>query len=170
MGRANKPAPIVFVGLPSNLGMFTAARGVGRLWLPSSPGYHHRTMSDHELPSNPEELPGATATLPRPQRDPRVKQPGLWHVLLLNDDDHTDVYVVDMMKRLFAHPVEKGLLIAKTVDSQGRAVCGTFHKELAELKMEQIHGFGKDRLIAGCKGSMSAAIEPAETDEGDQAE
>ena len=35
-------------------------------------------------------------------------------------------------------------------------------RELAELKQEQIHAFGPDRLIDHCKGSMSADIEPAE--------
>jgi ATP-dependent Clp protease adaptor protein ClpS len=32
--------------------------------------------------------------------------------------------------------------------------------ERAELKRDQIHAFGKDALIASCKGSMSASIEP----------
>ena len=35
-------------------------------------------------------------------------------------------------------------------------------KEHAELKRDQIHAYGKDDLIAGCKGSMSASIEPVE--------
>ncbi len=34
--------------------------------------------------------------------------------------------------------------------------------EHAELKRDQIPAFGKDDLIAGCKGSMSASIEPSE--------
>jgi ATP-dependent Clp protease adapter protein ClpS len=39
-------------------------------------------------------------------------------------------------------------------------ICATVHKELAELKQEQIHGYGKDSLIASCAGAMSATIEP----------
>ena len=38
----------------------------------------------------------------------------------------------------------------------------TGHKEMAELKCEQIHGYGADVRVATCKGSMSAYIEPAE--------
>ncbi len=34
--------------------------------------------------------------------------------------------------------------------------------EHAELKRDQIHAFGKDDLVAGCKGSMRATIEAAE--------
>ena len=36
----------------------------------------------------------------------------------------------------------------------------TTTKEHAELKRDQIHAFGADRLIARSKGSMSASIEP----------
>jgi ATP-dependent Clp protease adaptor protein ClpS len=30
------------------------------------------------------------------------------------------------------------------------------------LKRDQIHAYGKDDLIDGCKGSMKASIEPSE--------
>jgi ATP-dependent Clp protease adaptor protein ClpS len=102
----------------------------------------------------------------KPQTDTRseqkTKQPWLWNVVLLNDDEHTVDYVVSMMKELFAHPEHKGERIAKVVDTQGRAVVLTTHREHAELKQEQIHGYGRDRMIAGCLGAMSAIIEPAE--------
>jgi ATP-dependent Clp protease adaptor protein ClpS len=54
------------------------------------------------------------------------------------------------------------LQIAKEVDQAGRCIVYTCTRELAELKQEQIHAFGPDRLIDRCKGSMSAEIEPAE--------
>ncbi len=85
-----------------------------------------------------------------------------WNVVLLDDDAHSYEYVIAMVQELFAYSIEKGFLIASEVDSQGRAVCLTTHKEHAELKRDQILAFGKDPLIAGCKGSMSAIIEPAE--------
>jgi ATP-dependent Clp protease adaptor protein ClpS len=99
--------------------------------------------------------------------EPETQQPRLWHVVLLNDEEHTDIYVVQMMKQLFGHPVERGAEIAKRVDTDGRAICMTTHKELAELKQEQIHAFGKDALVASCAGSMSSVIEPAEYGEDD---
>ncbi|HVZ93713.1 MAG TPA: ATP-dependent Clp protease adaptor ClpS [Phycisphaerales bacterium] len=92
----------------------------------------------------------------------KTKRPTPWNVVLLNDDDHSYEYVIAMVQKLFGAPVERAFQIAKTVDKDGRAVCMTTHRELAELKMEQIHGFGKDMLISGCAGSMSAVIEPAE--------
>ena len=66
-----------------------------------------------------------------------------------------------MMMKLFGHQPEKGYQIACEVDTSGRAIVLTTTKEHAELKRDQIHAFGKDELIARCKGSMSATIEPA---------
>ncbi len=94
----------------------------------------------------------------KPKRQPR------YHVILWDDDDHSYEYVILMMRQLFAHSLEKGFKIAKSVDSNGRAICLTTTREHAELKRDQIHAFGKDILIERCKGSMSASIEP-ETDE-----
>ncbi len=85
-----------------------------------------------------------------------------YHVILLNDDDHSYVYVVVMLKELFGHPPEKGYQLAKTVDSEGRAVVLTTSREHAELKQEQIHAYGPDPSIPRCAGSMTAVIEPSE--------
>jgi len=103
-----------------------------------------------------------TLTKPRADLDPVSTQPRPWNVVLLDDDDHSYDYVIEMMGQLFAHPPERAVQIAKMVDSDGRAVCLTTHKEYAEFKQEQIQGFGADRLIAGCAGAMSAVIEPAD--------
>ena len=85
-----------------------------------------------------------------------------YHVILLNDDDHTFDYVIEMLKVLFAFPDEKGFQLAQEVDTQGRVIVLTTHKELAELKRDQIHAYGRDQRVATCMGSMSAMIEPAE--------
>ena len=97
-------------------------------------------------------------TKPRGDQKPR-RQPR-YHVILWDDNDHTYDYVIAMMQRLFGHPLERGMQIAKEVDARGRAICLTTTKEHAELKCEQIHAFGKDSLIARCAGSMWATIEP----------
>lgn len=85
-----------------------------------------------------------------------------------NDESHTYDYVIMMLQKLFGIPMQRAFQIAQRVDKHGRAVCLTTHKEHAELKRDQIHGFGADVLIAGCKGSMSAVIEPAEFDGEDE--
>lgn len=105
----------------------------------------------------------ATATAPRTKPTPaRVQPPKQWNVVLLDDDDHTFDYVIELAQKLFRVPIEHAMLIAKAVHEEGRAVCMTTHKELAELKRDQIHGFGVDPQASGCKGSMSSIIEPVD--------
>ena len=94
------------------------------------------------------------------QREKRQKQPK-YHVILLDDSEHSYDYVVLMMKQLFRLPIEAGFQIAREVDKAGRAICLTTTREHAELKRDQIQAFGKDELVARCKGSMTALIEPA---------
>ncbi len=101
---------------------------------------------------------------PKARKDQRPKRQPRYHVILWDDDDHSYQYVILMMRQIFGHPFEKGASIAQMVDSSGRSVCLTTTRELAELKVEQIHGFGKDFLIPRCAGSMSASIEPVPGD------
>ncbi len=96
------------------------------------------------------------ANKPKPKQQPR------YHVILWNDDDHSYEYVMLMMQELFRHPLEKGYVIAREVDTRGKAICLTTTLELAELKRDQIHAYGKDAGIERCQGSMSASIEPTE--------
>lgn len=97
----------------------------------------------------------------KPQEEKKTKKQPPYNVILMNDDDHTVQYVVAMCKKVFGYPPEKGMLIAKDVHEKGRAIVWTGTLELAELKQELIHSFGADPLIARCKGSMKAVIEPA---------
>jgi ATP-dependent Clp protease adaptor protein ClpS len=115
-------------------------------------------------PGLPLSSPVVTApqTQHRTDTDLKTDEPVMWNVVLLNDDDHTFDYVISMMQELFTHDLPKAKQIAKNVDSQGRAVCLTTHKEHAELKQEQVHAYGPDKFTAGSKGSMTAIIEPAE--------
>ena len=108
-----------------------------------------------------------TITLPRTSRrvkeeeEQKTKRQPPYNVVLLNDDDHSYDYVIAMLQQLFGHPVEKGFLMAKEVDTTGRVIVLTTTKEHAELKQDQIHAFGPDPGITRCKGSMTAVIEPA---------
>lgn len=111
------------------------------------------------------DAPAATATRVRPSIRPDTDEDeGLlrpWNVVLLDSDDHTAEYVIAMMKSIFGFDLARSAEIVERVDRLGRAICLTTHKELAELKVEQIHSFGPDRAIAECAGSMSAVLEPA---------
>lgn len=85
-----------------------------------------------------------------------------WNVVLLNDDDHTYDYVIEMLMKLFGHSVETAFGMANEVDSADRVIVDTTTRERAELKQEQIHAYGPDWRLPRCQGSMSAVIEPTE--------
>jgi ATP-dependent Clp protease adaptor protein ClpS len=95
------------------------------------------------------------------EEDKTRKQPP-YHVILLNDNDHTYDYVIRMLGELFGYPPEKGYGMAKEVDTTGRVIVATTSRERAELKRDQIHAYGRDPDIPRCQGSMSSVIEPAE--------
>lgn len=95
----------------------------------------------------------------KPQ-NPRPKQQPRYNVILWDDPNHTYDYVIEMLRQLFGHSVETAFQMAKTVDTDGRAILLTTTKEHAELKRDQIHAFGRDDRSQNSKGSMSASIEP----------
>ncbi|MBA2480254.1 MAG: ATP-dependent Clp protease adaptor ClpS [Planctomycetes bacterium] len=99
--------------------------------------------------------------LPEQHTDQATDTAPLWHVVLHNDDDHTYDYVIDMLVKLFSHPIERAFQCACEVDSAGRSIVETTSKERAELKQEQIHAYGPDHRIPRCSGSMTATIETA---------
>ena len=82
-------------------------------------------------------------------------------VVLLDDDDHTYDYVIEMLCKLFFKTVEEAYRNAVEVDSAGRTIVMTCEKEAAEYARDQIHGYGADWRMPKCKGSMSAVLEPA---------
>lgn len=108
-------------------------------------------------------MSSATISSPTVEQDAATRSKPLlpWHVILLDDDFHTYEYVIAMLQRLFGHSVETAYAMAREVDSTGRVIVFTTHRERAELERDRIHAFGPDPRIVACKGSMSALIEPA---------
>lgn len=96
----------------------------------------------------------------KPHLDQRRKRQPRYNVILWNDDEHTYDYVIRMMHDLFGHSYVNAFRMAKEVDGAGRTICLTTTLEHAELKHNQIHAYGKDRLILSCVGSMSCTLEP----------
>lgn len=93
--------------------------------------------------------------------DPETRTIPPWNVVLLDDDEHTYEYVVEMLTAIFGMSKARGYLHACEVDAAGRSILLTTSREHAELKQEQVHSYGKDKRSFNCKGSMSCIIEPA---------
>jgi ATP-dependent Clp protease adaptor protein ClpS len=104
----------------------------------------------------------ARAKKPAAKRKAKIRKLPPYNVILLDDNDHTYEYVVEMLAKIFSYPESKGCELVQAVNDSGRVIVFTAHKELAELKCEQITSFGADWRLERSKGAMSAVIEPAE--------
>ena len=85
----------------------------------------------------------------------------LYHVVLLDDDQHTYDYVVEMLGALFFLPLETAYQHAVEVDTRGRTIVITCERPHAEFARDQIQGYGADPRMPKSKASMKAVIEPA---------
>jgi len=85
----------------------------------------------------------------------------LFHVVLLDDDEHTYDYVIEMLQKLFLFSQAKAFQHAVEVDTSGRTIVLTCELPQAEFARDQIHAYGADPRMPNSKGSMSAVIEPA---------
>jgi ATP-dependent Clp protease adaptor protein ClpS len=85
----------------------------------------------------------------------------LFHVVLLDDDEHTYDYVIEMLMKIFCLSPEAAFRHAVEVDTDGRTIVLTCEREQAEFGRDQIHAYGADPRMPISKGSMSAVIEPA---------
>ena len=85
----------------------------------------------------------------------------LFHVVLLDDDEHTYDYVIEMLQKLFLISKERAFEHAVEVDRTGRTIVITCELPQAEFARDQIHGFGADPRMPKSKGSMSAILVPA---------
>lgn len=97
---------------------------------------------------------------PETVEETRLQPP--YNVLLLDDNDHTYEYVIEMLGRIFGYGRERAFQMAREVDTAGRCIVYTGSLEAAEFKRDQIHAFGGDWRIPRCAGSMSAILEPTE--------
>ena len=104
-------------------------------------------------------LPTPTATPETGTRDAERLDP-LYHVILLDDDDHTYDYVIEMLGALFFLPLDTAYQHAVEVDTKGRTIVITCERPQAEFARDQIHGYGADPRMPRSKGSMKATIQP----------
>lgn len=113
-------------------------------------------------PPEPSDQVGTATLVPEPNEktDRRKKRQPRYQVILWDSDGHSYDYVEKMLRELFGHTPEECHKMAKTVDTEGRVIVLTTTREHAELKRDQIHAYGKDDHIKGCKGSMHSTIEP----------
>ena len=85
----------------------------------------------------------------------------LYHVVLLDDNDHTYDDVIEMLQKLFIFTLDEAFRHAQEVDTCGRTILITCELPQAEFARDQIHAYGADPRLSRSRGSMSAVVEPA---------
>ncbi len=74
---------------------------------------------------------------------PKLKQPRLYKVVLLNDDYTPMDFVVQILENFFAMNREKATQIMLHVHTRGRGVCGVYTHDIAETKVAQVNEFSR---------------------------
>ena len=125
-------------------------------------------MSDpREFDPGPDEP--IVSTLPRPKsktaESTATRKMPPYNVVILNDEEHTFEYVIDLLCKVFAHSKATSEELTWRIHNTGRAVVYTTHKEKAELKREQVLAWGPDPRMSISKGPLACYIEPAERDD-----
>lgn len=85
----------------------------------------------------------------------------LYQLVLLDDDDHSYTYVIEMLGKVLGYGKEKAYVLACIVDAEGRVTLETASHDQVTRHQSQIHAFGPDPRIERCKGSMTALVERA---------
>ncbi len=104
---------------------------------------------------------GETTTRPTEHEVAQPRLEPLYHLILLDDNDHSYEYVVELLGHVLGYARDKAFALACVVDSQGQAIVETASKTQVTRHQERIHAYGADPRIPRCAGSMSAVIEPA---------
>ena len=74
---------------------------------------------------------------------PKVKQPPLYRVVLLNDDYTPMEFVVDILESIFGMVRTQATQVMLEVHTKGKGICGVYNFEIAETKVAQVMSTAK---------------------------
>ena len=72
------------------------------------------------------------------EKDPEVKEPPSYQVVLINDDYTPMEFVVEMLQTYFSKSQEQATEIMLHIHQKGLGVCGLYTFEIAESKAAQV--------------------------------
>lgn len=78
------------------------------------------------------------------ESSPKLKRPSMYNVVLLNDDYTPMEFVVEILEIFFAMDRESATRVMLAVHTRGKAVCGTFTRDIAETKSAQVNQFARE--------------------------
>ncbi len=75
---------------------------------------------------------------------PKLHEPPMYKVILLNDDYTPMEFVVHILETIFGHDREKATQIMLHVHTRGKGVCGTYTRDVAETKVVQVNNYARE--------------------------
>lgn len=103
-------------------------------------------MSDDSNKAGLPALPGpGTELVPVEKPVRKLEPPALYRVVLHNDDFTSMDFVVDVLVRHFAKPLEEAMRLMLQVHREGAAVGGVYPREIAETKAEAVMAEAESR-------------------------
>jgi ATP-dependent Clp protease adaptor protein ClpS len=75
---------------------------------------------------------------------PKLKRPPMYKVILLNDDYTPMEFVVHILEMFFGMDREKATRVMLSVHTQGKGLCGTYTREIAETKVAQVNDYARE--------------------------
>ena len=76
---------------------------------------------------------------------PKLKQPSLYRVVLINDDYTPMEFVVEVLESVFAMERNRATRVMLEVHTKGKGNCGIFTYEIAETKVAQVMGIAQQQ-------------------------
>ena len=74
---------------------------------------------------------------------PKIKQPPLFRVVLINDDYTPMEFVVDILESIFGMERTRATQVMLEVHTKGKGICGVYNFEIAETKVAQVMGIAQ---------------------------
>jgi len=74
---------------------------------------------------------------------PRLQQPPMYNVVVVNDDFTPMEFVVQVLQQFFHHTREAAVQIMLHVHTKGRGTAGIFPVEIAETKTAQVNAYAR---------------------------
>lgn len=100
-------------------------------------------MTVSKPPGNPGHDDGLDTGLTVESVKADVKPPAMYRVVLMNDDYTPMDFVVDVLETFFAMNREQATRVMLAVHTQGKAVCGTYSRDVAETKVSQVMDYAR---------------------------
>ncbi|WP_411822536.1 ATP-dependent Clp protease adapter ClpS [Leptospira sp. 'Mane'] len=69
----------------------------------------------------------------------KLKKPGRYKVILINDDFTPQEFVTWVLANVFRKTIEESRQIMWTAHTTGTAVCGVYPLDIARTKVEEVH-------------------------------